>query len=127
MQNKLLRLDCKSTECQIFSFVKSIWGISVKNVIRKILIGPDDGSSKIVMRHFKILPEGHTPFHSHDHEHVVKIENGRGVVVDENGEDITVSQGQSLLIEQNKNHQFKNPFQEPFEFLCFIINPEKVN
>jgi len=30
MQNKLLRLDCKSTECQIFSFVKSIWGISVK-------------------------------------------------------------------------------------------------
>ncbi|TES85715.1 MAG: cupin domain-containing protein [Candidatus Aminicenantes bacterium] len=99
----------------------------IKNVIRKILIGPDDGSSKIVMRHFKILPEGHTPFHSHDHEHVVKIENGRGVVVDENGEDITVSQGQSLLIEQNKNHQFKNPFQEPFEFLCIIINPEKVN
>jgi len=86
----------------------------IKNVTRKILIGPDDGSSKIVMRHFKVLPEGHTPFHSHDHEHVVKIENGK------------VSQGQSLLIEQNKNHQFKNPFQEPFEFLCIIINPEKV-
>ena len=30
MQKKLLRLDCKSTECQIFSFVKSISGISVK-------------------------------------------------------------------------------------------------
>jgi quercetin dioxygenase-like cupin family protein len=99
----------------------------VKNVIRKILIGPDDGSYKIVMRHFKILPEGHTPFHSHDHEHVIKIENGRGVVVNENGEDIAVSQGQSLLIEQNKNHQFKNPFQEPFEFLGITINPEKVN
>ncbi len=99
----------------------------IKNVTRKILIGPDDGSSKIVMRHFKILPEGHTPLHSHDHEHVVKIEKGRGVVVDENGKDITVSQGQSLLIEQNKNHQFKNPFKEPFEFLCIIINPEKVN
>jgi hypothetical protein len=69
----------------------------IKNVTRKILIGPDDGSSKIVMRHFKVLPE-----------------------------DITVSQGQSLLIEQNKNHQFKNPFHEPFEFLCIIINPEKV-
>ncbi len=99
----------------------------IKNVTRRILIGPDDGSSKIIMRHFKILPEGHTPFHSHDHEHIVKIENGRGVVVDENGEDITVSPGQSLLIAKNKNHQFKNPFQEPFEFLCIIINPEKVN
>jgi len=98
----------------------------IKNVTRKILIGPDDGSSRIVMRHFKILAKGHTPFHSHDHEHVVKIEKGKGVVVDENGEDITVSQGQSLLIEQNKNHQFKNPFHEPFEFLCIIINPEKV-
>lgn len=98
----------------------------IKNVKRKILIGPEDGSSKIVMRHFKILPEGHTPYHNHDHEHVVKIQKGRGVVVDENGEDITVSQGQSLLIEQNKNHQFKNPFQEPFEFLCIIINPDKV-
>ena len=96
----------------------------IKNVTRKILIGPDDGSSKIVMRRFKVLAEGHTPFHSHEHEHVVKIEKGRGVVVDENGEDITVSQGQSLLIEKNKNHQFKNPFQEPFEFLCIIINPD---
>lgn len=98
----------------------------ISNVTRKILIGPDDGSSKIVMRYFKILPGGHTPLHSHDHEHVVKIEHGKGVVVDENGQDITVSQGQSILIEQNKNHQFKNPFQETFEFLCIIINPEKV-
>jgi quercetin dioxygenase-like cupin family protein len=98
----------------------------VKKVTRKILIGPADGSSRIIMRYFKILPGGHTPFHSHDHEHVVKIENGRGVVVDESGEDITVSRGQSLYIERNKNHQFKNPFQEPFEFLCIIISLEKV-
>jgi len=98
----------------------------IKNVVRKILIGPEDGSRKIIMRRFKILPEGHTPFHSHDHEHAVKIENGKGVVIDENGKDITVFQGQSLFIEGNKNHQFKNPFQEPFEFLCIIINPEKV-
>lgn len=96
----------------------------IKNVTRKILIGPEDGSSKIVMRHFKILSEGHTPFHSHEFEHVVKVENGKGVVVDENGEDIIVSKGQSLLIEKNKKHQFKNPFHEPFEFLCIIINPD---
>ena len=79
------------------------------------------------MRHFQVLSRGHTPLHSHGFEHVVKIENGRGAVVDENGVENIVTQGQSLLIEANKKHQFKNPFNEPFEFICIVINPEKVN
>ncbi len=99
----------------------------VKNVLRKILIGPEDGSHKIIMRHFKVLPEGHTPFHSHGHEHVVKVEKGKGIVVRESGEEVMVSQGQSLLVEENETHQFKNPFPEPFEFLCVILNPEKTS
>jgi len=97
----------------------------VKKVIRKILIGPEDGSNNIIMRHFKILPTGQTPFHSHGHEHVVKIEKGRGIVAGEGGEETIVSEGQSLFIEADKKHQFKNPFLKPFEFLCIIINPEK--
>lgn len=97
----------------------------VKNVLRKILIGPEDGSDNIIMRHFKILPGGHTPFHSHRHEHVVKIEKSKGIVVRETGEEIPISQGQSLLIEKNEKHQFKNPFSDPFEFVCIILNPEK--
>jgi len=32
-----------------------------------------------------------------------------------------------VLIEVNKKHQFKNPFNELFEFICIVINPEKVN
>lgn len=97
----------------------------VRNVLRKILIGPEDGSHNIIMRHFKVLPEGHTPLHRHSHEHVVKIEKGKGIVVRETGEEVEVSSGQSLLIEENEKHQFKNPFPEPFEFLCIILNPEK--
>jgi quercetin dioxygenase-like cupin family protein len=97
----------------------------VKNVLMKILIGPDDGSHNIIMRHFKVLSEGHSPFHSHPHEHVVKIEKGKGIVMRETGEEVLVSQGQSLLIEGNETHQFKNPFSEPFEFICTILNPEK--
>ena len=53
----------------------------VKNVKMRILIGPDDGSDNIIMRHFTISPQGHTPKHSHDFEHVVKIEKGEGVFV----------------------------------------------
>ena len=97
----------------------------VKDVLRRVLIGPDDGSTSIIMRYFKILPGGNTPHHSHEHEHVVKVEKGKGIVLDEYGKENIVSQGQSLLIEGNKRHQFKNSFETPFEFLCIIINPEK--
>ncbi|MDH4258306.1 MAG: cupin domain-containing protein [Candidatus Aminicenantes bacterium] len=97
----------------------------VKNVTRKILIGPDDGSHNIIMRLFKVLPGGHTPLHNHSHEHVVQVEKGRGVVVAGTGEEVEVSQGQSLLVEGDEKHQFKNPFSEPFEFLCIILNPDR--
>ena len=97
----------------------------IKDVRRKILIGPDEGSHNIIMRLFKVLPGGHTPFHKHEHEHVVKIEKGRGIVVNERKEESVVSEGQSLFVEGNKEHQFKNPFQDSFIFLCIIMNPNK--
>ena len=97
----------------------------IKDVLRRVLIGPDDGSFNIIMRHFKVLPGGNTPFHRHNWEHVVKIEKGKGVVVNEAGEEIAISEGHSLLITENEKHQFKNPFAETFEFLCIILNPER--
>ena len=95
----------------------------VKNVLKRILIGPEDGSHKIIMRLFTVLPGGNTPFHSHEHEHVVKIEKGKGCVVNEAGEEIVVKSGQSLFIAGGKKHQFKNPFNEPLMFFCVILNP----
>jgi len=98
---------------------------SVENVLRRILIGPEDGSDQIVMRYFKVLPDGNTPFHAHDFEHVIKVERGRGLVVNEAGEQIEIAEGQSLFIKPNEKHQFKNPFQKTFEFICTIPNPER--
>ena len=99
----------------------------VEKVTRKILIGPEDGSHNIIMRHFKVFPEGHTPYHQHALEHVVKVTKGRGQIVSETGEEFTLQQGQNLFVESKEKHQFKNPFQEPFEFLCIILNPEKIH
>jgi len=97
----------------------------IKGVYRKILLGLEDGSEEIIMRLFKILPGGYTYFHQHDYEHLVKVEKGRGIVVDGEGKEINIQEGQSLFIRKNEKHQFKNPFQEPFEFLCIIKNPDK--
>jgi len=96
-----------------------------KDVKMKILVGLNDGSDNIIMRHFTIAPGGHTPFHNHNYEHLVKIESSKGIAVDENGNEIEVIKGQSLFIKANDMHQFRNPFGEDFEFICIIPNPEK--
>ena len=96
-----------------------------KDVRMKILIGQGDDSENIIMRHFIIAPGGHTPFHQHNYEHVVKIECERGIAVDENGIEHEVKKGQSLFVKPNEKHQFRNPFSSDFEFTCIIPNPAK--
>lgn len=110
-----------NTNNEVASAVVTMEG--AKDVRMKILIGPDDGSDNIIMRHFTIAPGGNTPFHQHNYEHVVKVESNRGIAVDEHGNEFEVSRGQSLYVSPNKLHQFRNPFSEDFEFLCIIPNP----
>ena len=96
-----------------------------KDVKKKVLIGPDDGSNSIIMRHFIIAPGGNTPYHQHNFEHVVKIESNKGIAVDDNGNEYEVKKGQSIFVKPNELHQFRNPFSQDFEFTCIIPNPEK--
>jgi len=91
-----------------------------KDTVLTILVGNDDGSERIIMRHFKVMPKGHTPHHSHDFEHVVKVEKGIGIVVDEDENEHKISVGNSFFVAPNVMHQFKNPYDEPFEFICVI-------
>lgn len=98
-----------------------------KDVIMKVLIGQNDGSENIIMRYFKIMPGGHTPFHNHPYEHVIKVEKGQGIAVDESKKEHGIIEGQSLFVEPNEEHQFKNLSLEPLELVCIIPNPEKNN
>jgi quercetin dioxygenase-like cupin family protein len=50
-----------------------------KDVKMKILIGLNEQSDNIIMRHFIVAPGGNTPFHQHDYEHVIKVENNKGI------------------------------------------------
>ena len=47
------------------------------------LIGKDDEAENFAMRLFEVQPGGHTPLHTHPHEHEVFVLDGRGVVTDE--------------------------------------------
>ena len=96
-----------------------------KDVTIKILVGPDDGSNNIIMRYFKVLPGGHTPRHIHIQEHIARIQKGKGIVLDGKGNENEVSSGDSVYVPSNEEHRFRNPYDEPFEFICNIMNPEK--
>lgn len=96
-----------------------------ENVDIQILIGENEGSDNIIMRKFTVAPGGHTPYHTHNSEHVVKVEKGNGVLVDENGNENIITEGFSAFVPPNQTHQFKNISNEPFEFLCIIVNPNK--
>jgi quercetin dioxygenase-like cupin family protein len=93
-------------------------------VTMRIPIGLDDGSGNMIMRLFDIAPGGHTPYHTHDYEHLVRVISGKGIVIDEAGASHELTIGQSVFVRPNEKHQFANPGSEPFEFTCTVRNLE---
>lgn len=75
-----------------------------------------------VVRVFRLKPGGFTPKHSHDWEHVNYIIKGRGKLTID-GEANELSAGDFAFVPPNANHQFENPFDEEFEFICIV--PER--
>ncbi|MDD3804510.1 MAG: cupin domain-containing protein [bacterium] len=92
-----------------------------KSVTRQILIGEDDGSDNIIMRLFTLGPKGYSPLHTHDFEHLVKVEKGRGIAVLEKGEQ-EITEGDLVYVKPNELHQFRNDSDEEFQFICVIPN-----
>lgn len=92
-------------------------------VAMKIPIGPEEGSKNMILRLFCISPGGHTPYHAHNFEHLVRVVSGQGIVMDDKGFTHELSLEQSVFVCPNEKHQFANPYTEPFEFTCTILNP----
>ena len=87
---------------------------------KQIVIGPDDGSKEIVLRYFKLEPGGSSPHHHHDFPHLVKVEAGRGIVIDPEGNEHPLEAGDYVYIHDNEPHCFENRGQESFVFICVV-------
>jgi len=92
------------------------------NCRMRCLIGPDDAAPSFSMRQFEIAPGGHTPKHSHAHEHEAFILEGAGVVLEENREH-KLRPGVAVYVPPNQTHQFRNTGPGPLKFLCLIPHP----
>ncbi|RKX29500.1 MAG: cupin domain-containing protein [Candidatus Zixiibacteriota bacterium] len=83
------------------------------------VISKDQGWDTHNMRLFRLLSGGNSPRHSHDWEHVNYITTGRGRL--RLGEDIKeLAAGDFAFVPPNMEHQYSNPYDEPFEFICIV-------
>jgi quercetin dioxygenase-like cupin family protein len=86
------------------------------------LIGPDDAAPSFSMRFFELAPGGHTPKHSHAHEHEIFVLEGAGTVLAVEGEH-PLQPGTAIFVAPNELHQFRNTGSGPLRFLCLIPHP----
>jgi quercetin dioxygenase-like cupin family protein len=90
-----------------------------KDVEIRWLISKDDGAENIAMRMFELKPGGHTPLHTHPHEHEVFVVEGEGIFVCD-GKEYKFGRGYVIFVPPNKEHQFKNSENSVLRFLCII-------
>ena len=83
------------------------------------LITEDDGAPNFAMRLFEIEPGGHTPLHTHPHEHEVFAVEGKGILVYQ-GREHPFEAGYAMLVPGGAEHQFKNSGDSVMKMLCLI-------
>ena len=94
----------------------------VSKTSRANVIGPEQGWKENTLRVFRLGPGGYTPHHQHDWEHVNHVIKGQGTLTI-GEETISLSEKDFAYVPPNTMHQFKNPYDEDFEFICIV--PDK--
>jgi quercetin dioxygenase-like cupin family protein len=93
----------------------------VVGTTKRIPIGRNEGWQDHTLRVFKIAPGGHTPKHAHDWEHINYIMSGKGrLMID--GVEHEIGERDFAVVPPNKEHQFSNPYDRDFEFICIVPN-----
>ncbi|HJX35173.1 MAG TPA: cupin domain-containing protein [Desulfatiglandales bacterium] len=94
-----------------------------EKVIKQVPISRMDGTPSFCFRVFTIEPGGHTPYHTHDFEHLNYVIKGQGILVDGQGERHQLRAGEFALILPNEKHQFRNGSDtDLFKVICAVPN-----
>ncbi len=91
----------------------------VKGAAKANVIGPGQGWKDHTLRVFTLEPDGFTPRHQHDWEHINYIIAGKGrlTIGDQTHE---VRAGDYAVVPSETEHQFRNPYDEEFKFICIV-------
>ena len=78
-----------------------------------------DGAKDTEMRMLELQSGGHTPLHTHAHEHEVFVLEGQGIFVCE-GQEHEFGAEYVIFVPPNKEHRFKNMGDSILRMLCLI-------
>ena len=78
-----------------------------EGAFKQLPIGSADGAPTFSMRVFTVQPGGHTPFHTHEAEHVNYVIAGEGELVSESGA-TPIRGGDFALVLPGEKHQYRN-------------------
>ena len=94
-----------------------------EKVFKQVPISKEAGSPSFCFRVFTIEPNGHTPYHTHNFEHLNYVINGQGALVDAQGVEHQIKAGEFALVLPNEKHQFQNMSEtDPFVIICAVPN-----
>jgi quercetin dioxygenase-like cupin family protein len=107
---------------QLDQVAKSIMAMEgAKDVYKQLPISKADGTPSFSFRVFTIEPGGHTPYHTHEFEHLNYIIEGQGVLVNEAGKESPVKKGDFALVLPGEKHQYRNASADyPFLMICAV-------
>jgi len=92
-----------------------------QEVYKQIPLSKEDGTPAFSFRVFTIEPGGHSPYHTHDFEHLNYMIEGHGVLVNEEGKENPVKQGDFALVLPGERHQYRNKSaDQPFIMICAV-------
>ena len=94
-------------------------GDKVRNVEKRVLVGPAQQAPNFSMRKFTVGAGGCSPYHTHPWEHEVYVLTGEGEVRFADGSQ-AVTPGDFAFVPPNDEHQFVNKGDGVFEFLCMV-------
>ncbi|HPN39285.1 MAG TPA: cupin domain-containing protein [Melioribacteraceae bacterium] len=92
-----------------------------EKAVKQVLIGSGDGTPNYSMRVFTLQPDGKTPYHAHNYEHLNYIISGTGYLLDVEGKKHPINEGEFALVNANEKHQFcNNSVDKNFVMICLV-------
>jgi quercetin dioxygenase-like cupin family protein len=87
---------------------------------KQVPLSREDGAPVYSYRVFSVEPNGFTPFHQHNYEHMNYIIEGEGALVNEKGEETPLKAGDFAMVNPNEKHQYRNKGNKPFTMICGV-------
>ncbi|MDD3902307.1 MAG: cupin domain-containing protein [Sphaerochaeta sp.] len=88
-------------------------------VLKQVLVGPEQGWKDHVMRMFTLGKEGCAPRHAHPWQHIIYVVEGKGNLFMD-GKDYPLTPGSVCYVPSDILHQVSNAGEDAFVFICIV-------